>query len=511
MVFILNSNRNKKLSTIKGELLQYTKEIFLLVLLVLSTGIYIFFVMTLEIAKGSEQVFAINDFYSGMQEEQQLLYEFVTEQDVKVYPELYRKNKELFGIVEKIEKFQVTTEFKRDIQDIYKILQQYREKMEKIYMCVEKEDTFSEILTEFYEAEHMSTLIGETFQSINQQITKACQYHTEKAKEKSFLCASVLVWIIFLFVWYLFLRIHCIEDNIMNPIQILMSRLKVTNLTNFENSQVIEEINEANDDIALLIDVYNSMVRKIQKQLLEREEHINIKLKLKEQELLNLQISNELRKSQMTNLQSQMNPHFLFNTLNMISHTAYMENGKETVELLQITSDLLRYALDYSDKTVTLGKEIEHLGNYVSLQEKRFGERIHFRFELDESFHDVKVPNLILQPLVENAVSHGIGMYTEGGKIIIRTEYLKEEKLGKISIIDNGEGMDAEVLENVKNRMHCRTGETGKIGLSNVYFRLNCFFENKADIIINSIPKVRTEVAILIPCSNRKDGGENEL
>lgn len=510
MAFIL-SKKNGRLNTIKGELTQYTKEILILAVIVIITGIYIFYVMTLEIATGSERIFTINDFYSEIQAEQKLLYDFVTEQDMSLYSEIYLKSDKLLETIEEIASFQVTADFMRDIQDIYKILQQYQCKIKSIKSCIESGTSFREISAEFYEAEHMSTLISGTFQSVNQQITVFFQQYITAVKKKCFLCSVVLLWIIFLFTCYLSWCIHGVELSIMNPIQILMNKLRKMSISNFEDSQIIEEIDGVNDDIKLLIEVYNSMVAKIQKQFSEQEEYANTKLKLKEQELLNLQISNELKKSQMTSLQSQMNPHFLFNTLNMVSHTAYMENAMETVGLLQITSDLLRYALDYSDKTVSLKKEIEQLGNYVYLQEKRFGERIRFQFDLDESFHDVKVPNLILQPLVENAVSHGVGMYTHGGEITIFTQYLEESKQGRISVIDNGEGMNREMLEKVKYQMYDRQDKSGKIGLNNVYFRLDCFFEQHAEIIISSVPKVRTEVTILIPCDRGKEGEINGI
>lgn len=200
----------------------------------------------------------------------------------------------------------------------------------------------------------------------------------------------------------------------------------------------------------------------------------------------------------------QINPHFLFNTLGMISQSAYLANDRHTVSLCETTSDLLRYALDYSDKAVSIDMEMKHLDDYVYLLEQRFGDRICFRFDLDESFHQVKIPNLILQPILENAIVHGVGMYTEGGKIFIETEYLSDKNMGRISIIDNGEGMDEETLKKIDSQMRSLRTGTGKIGLSNVFFRLSIFFDRRADIVLSSVPHVRTEIAIFVPCDSIK-------
>ena len=84
---------------------------------------------------------------------------------------------------------------------------------------------------------------------------------------------------------------------------------------------------------------------------------------------------------------------------------------------------MFRYSLDFSGRQVSLFREMEELGNYVAIQEKRYGERIHFIFDLDERFHSLKVPALILQPLVENAVTHGCGNKSQDAEISIITRY----------------------------------------------------------------------------------------
>ena len=132
-----------------------------------------------------------------------------------------------------------------------------------------------------------------------------------------------------------------------------------------------------------LIQVYNSMIHRIQVQIRTIQENASAQEKLKDQELENLKIRNMLKTSELKALQMQINPHFLFNTLNMIARTADFGDTDRTSVLLQKTAQLLRYNLDFSGKMVSLANEIEMLGNYVYLQEERFGSKIFFDFDLN--------------------------------------------------------------------------------------------------------------------------------
>ena len=145
-----------------------------------------------------------------------------------------------------------------------------------------------------------------------------------------------------------------------------------------------------------------------------------------------------------------------------------------------------------------MSKELEILGHYVELQEYRFGERIRFEFDLDERFHDIHVPSLILQPLVENAVSHGVGMKLRDAVITIRTIYKPEENLGIVEIEDNGVGIGEDRLQELRREMR-ENQENGKIGLSNIYMRVHIFYENQGDMEIYSTEGKGTMVRILLP------------
>ena len=255
----------------------------------------------------------------------------------------------------------------------------------------------------------------------------------------------------------------------------------------------------------MLIQVFNMMAQQIKSQIKIIEEDAKTKVLYQKQKVEKLKILNLLRTSELKSLQMQMNPHFLFNTLNMIAKTAYIEEAEKTVFLLKKTSQLLRYSLDYMGKSVTLGQELESLGNYVYLQEQRFGKRILFEFDLDESFHQTKIPCLILQPLVENSIIHGVGAFVEGGRVLIQTKYEQKSGRGLIRIADNGCGMDGQTLALVRERLSSDEEQREKLGLANVCRRLQIFFEERANMEIRSTALKGTAVEIMVPVKERDE------
>ena len=149
---------------------------------------------------------------------------------------------------------------------------------------------------------------------------------------------------------------------------------------------------------------------------------------------------------------------------------------------------------------MTLSKELEILGHYVELQEYRFGERIRFEFDLDERFHDIHVPSLILQPLVENAIRYGLG---DDEKITIQVFEDNIRGLAIITILDSGNGLTQEEINqinepfdyDVKKMQHGNRG----IGLRYVKAMLESFYEGETNLFVNCKKGYGTKITILIP------------
>jgi sensor histidine kinase YesM len=148
------------------------------------------------------------------------------------------------------------------------------------------------------------------------------------------------------------------------------------------------------------------------------------------------------------NMSLVVNPHFLFNTLNCIARIAYFEHSHTTEELIYCLSDLLRYNLKQDDQLHTIGAEIDNIEKYLYIQKVRFKNRLEYDIDVAENIKSYRIPNMLIQPIVENAVIHGITPKRDGGKISIYAEKYKEEII--ISIMDNGNGFPKDVLQNIQ-------------------------------------------------------------
>ncbi len=148
------------------------------------------------------------------------------------------------------------------------------------------------------------------------------------------------------------------------------------------------------------------------------------------------------------NMSLVINPHFLFNTLNCIARIAYFEHSHTTEELIYCLSDLLRYNLKQEDQLHTIGSEIDNIEKYLYIQKIRFKNRLEYEINISDKIKSYRIPNMVIQPIVENALIHGITPKRDGGKICINAEEDKNQII--ISIIDNGNGFSKSVLEGIR-------------------------------------------------------------
>ena len=223
--------------------------------------------------------------------------------------------------------------------------------------------------------------------------------------------------------------------------------------------------------------------------------HFAMQLKIAEMEAQ----KEALRRAEITTLQSQINPHFLFNSLNTISYFC-REKPEKARELLLALSSYFRSTLESVDFMVTLEAELEQVKAYTKLEEARFESRLQVSFEAESRDLTCCVPNLILQPLVENAIHHGAMNREDGvGRVVVRIR--REEKNTVIDIIDNGPGIDYRIIRSLYG------GEEVKhrgIGLMNVQQRLVSIYGKDYGLQIVS-SETGTDVRMKIP--NREENG----
>ena len=264
-----------------------------------------------------------------------------------------------------------------------------------------------------------------------------------------------------------------------------------------------------NDEVQTLAQSFNYMVGSIKRQLVEIHEKAKIENCLKEQEMKNLEMESMLREAELQSLQAQIDPHFMFNTLNAAVQLAMFDGANRTQLFLENFSQLLRYNLGNMSTPSTVLDEISNVENYIYLLNERYGNKIRFSKKTDADFPNVEMPRMTLQPIVENAFIHGISALQSGDLIGVAVAVKSGEV--HVIVIDNGCGMQRKTIEKILSCVSCSqnaSGERHGIGLKNVLSRLMLFYHKKNvnDVIdIASKENVGTKVTVKIPVAGRGD------
>lgn len=198
---------------------------------------------------------------------------------------------------------------------------------------------------------------------------------------------------------------------------------------------------------------------------------------------------NYLREYEINALYSQINPHFLYNTLDTIIWTAEFEDNKKVIAITKALAQFFNISLSNGKEKITLENEINHVKQYLYIQKQRYEEKLEYDIKYDEKLKDILVPKIILQPLVENSIYHGIRNLAHNGVIKIYTEIY--ENYFDIIVEDNGVG-----FENSKNNSSLKVGG---IGISNVNKRINFYYGKKYGVLVEKNISIGAKVKIRLP------------
>ena len=199
-------------------------------------------------------------------------------------------------------------------------------------------------------------------------------------------------------------------------------------------------------------------------------------------------------------LQSQINPHFLYNSLDTIRMMAVLDDKNDIAEALLNLSALFRYHIRNSDKPVTVKEELSQIKNYLSLQQLRLQEKLEIVYDTDEEALSCYMPKILLQPILENCFSHGFKDISH--KLVISVTIKKEGRDISFTVADNGRGMTIDELDRLAEKLSRRDmpAEHG-IGLYNVNERLRLYFSDNRGLIIQSRENEGMSVSFTIPAS----------
>lgn len=294
--------------------------------------------------------------------------------------------------------------------------------------------------------------------------------------------SMMLILLIILDVAAIVLIVFYMDRNNVRPIVRLA---KIMGNTAQQGFLFHNEYEGREDEIGILYAYYEKMIHQIDTLIQEKYE-------------------NEIKilKSRLRNLTSQINAHFIFNTLENITCLAQIEGNKQIAVMSKSLGDMLRYSMDVEGDCIRLEKEIVHISNYLNIQEVRFDNEIRLKLMLEEGTEKRNVMKFMLQPIVENAIEHGMANQSEPFWITISTERMGEDLV--IRVQDNGVGMDEEILEKVRKRIY-EPDKVGKemrcfnIGLVNIHERIQLLFSKAYGVSIESTPGEGTTVILRIP------------
>lgn len=384
-----------------------------------------------------------------------------------------------------------TGEVKWQFQMLTNMLENYESTTSILIDHMESESSlFNKLYNDFLEA---GTLINQTSGDYYKIMSSLVDTQLESLLlyKRNTIVVSVLI-ISILIIWLIYYSKQ-LTSSIINPINCLLDNINQIKLGNYNISHVqgtsleINALHEAVKDMAIAVQESIETTKKnsaLEKQILEWKNE-----NLKKDELL--------AQSELKMLQNQINPHFLFNTLNTIYKLALQEGAEEAADILLKTSELLRYGLDNQSKLSDINSEVKMIQHYIEIQKKRLGERVDFKLEFlnEKIIGEKQIPAMILQPLVENSIKHGLKDCSENGIIEIllggNNSYIY------ISINDNGGGISAEDLDHLIINNY-QTTNANNLGLYNVIRRLEMYFQDNVSISINSDLGCGFEVLIKI-------------
>jgi len=293
--------------------------------------------------------------------------------------------------------------------------------------------------------------------------------------ERYFYFISIIFGIVALILTFI------ISNSITQPIKQLRKNMKKVEHGDLDCNIKIKSF----DEIGELSESFNNMVSKLKSLIKEAYE-----VKMREQD------------AQIRAIQAQLNPHFLYNTLDTINWMAILQGAEKASEMITCLSDLLRYSISKTNECVTIRDEINQIHNYIAIQKERYGDKFVCNIKVDENILDYKVFKLFLQPIVENAIIHGIHDLDEQGILEIEGYMKAEDNTLVFNVIDNGIGMkQTQIMELLsKENPQASDGYKG-IGVTSIDRRIKLTYGDGFGIKIESFVGKGTKVLITIPAN----------
>ena len=326
----------------------------------------------------------------------------------------------------------------------------------------------------------------------NIEFDQNSKYYATMRKAMHFL--ELISFVILVFVGCLgFSIVHILTDKIIHPLTKLSDNAKVLATGNFDIT--IDSV-DRNDEIGVLSRAFSNMKKSIKEYMENEKKTIEEKRDIREREL---KMEARVKDAELRYFQSQVDPHFLFNTLNAGVQLAMLEDASKTSEYIDSVAKFFRYNLKKDNGLTTISEEVKLVDYYMAILNVRFGGDVKLEKNIDESLLGYSIPKMVIQPLVENAIDYGIQSAEGEGTVYLSILPGDDEAL--ISIADKGVGMEKEVIDAILDSSYVseKAGSNG-VGITNIISRLRlCYNKEHVLDIISDGPGTGVEIIIHVP------------
>ena len=480
-------NEKKEGLSVENSIQTRLSSVMLLVL-VFALGINIFIFSQIQNAVSRiDAVFSsnvdINDLSDALEQLQGTVYEYLNTKGTKALENYYRYEQNYRSLIEKLNDKNLENEGKILEKNIRNMSESYLDQTSETVQAkrgrnVERYKTSYEQETQLYE--YINSYI---YRLNNLSFRKNSANYQILLSSMSILYRMCIIVLIIVYV-----------------LGFAITVILVRNMINVPQLSVVYD-----DEVGVVTRSFNQMLDSIRKNIAKLKESMEHQVQMKERELL---MENHLKEAQLKYLQAQINPHFLFNSLNAGAQLAMMGDAEQTGVFLEKMADFFRYNVRKMEEDAYLREEIEAVDNYIYILNVRFAGDIHYRKEIDEDIENIRIPSMILQPMVENAVQHGIHDCMETGWI--RMSIHRNQDMTEVIVQDNGVGMTREMIDKVMAGNADQDEEdrfsTG-IAVRNVIERLRLYYKQEDLLWIESDgPGTGISVHITLP----KEKEENQ-
>lgn len=478
-------------ATIKQKILLFTCVVMLIIFFSIFLAVWVVQFSILDFGAILEDNVKCSNFVQSLEEEAELLREYVkgneeTSREAELDDAIGRTYQALSELpLDYTETGELRYAFTWSILNCYEV---YQNKRDSILINRPENPEYVRILYEVYDMQEILLVYGKDL--MRETLESGSMEYQRKMSALIHVPMIVVVLGTLLLACMVALAMQMYRTIIMPVMELARASRRIA-----ANDFFIDDVCVENkDELGELVHAYNKMKYATGQYILALEEKRNVLDLLHAKEVEQLEAEKRLEMIKFELLKNQIRPHFLFNTLNVIGGMANLEEAQTTEKMILALSSLFRYNLKTPEAEVLLVQELKVLKDYMYLQQMRFGGRISYSIACLVDAEKTMVPTFTFQPLVENAIIHGLSPKEEGGRIVVRI--WQEGEILTITVADTGVGMTEEELDMLKKRLDGGAGS--QIGISNVSHRIYALYP-ESSVAVFSTKGAGTVFVIKIP------------